>query len=83
MKFNLYARLTIQGTLITNGVSGNPVYFTSIRDDTIGGDTDNEVNVPQPGNWQSLHFQTGSTGMLQHTEFRYGGNISTLWCRWM
>ncbi len=77
VKFNLYAGLTIQGTLITNGVSGNPVYFTSIRDDTIDGDTDNEVNVPQPGNWQSLHFQTSSTGMLQHTEFRYGGNIST------
>ncbi len=74
VKFNLYTRLTIQGTLIANGVSGNLVYFTSIRDDTIGGDTDNEVTTPQPANWQYIQFQNGSTGMLQHVEIRYGGN---------
>ncbi|WP_287158318.1 hypothetical protein [Chloroflexus sp.] len=77
IKFNIGARLVIQGELIVNGTEDNPVYFTSIRDDTLGGDTDNETVIPQPGNWQHLQFQSGSNGTLRNMEVRYGGGYST------
>lgn len=81
VKFNFGTRLVIQGTLVASGTAGNLIYFTSSRDDTIGGDTDNEASTPQPANWQYLHFQAGSTGVLQHVEIRYGGSYSAAMLR--
>ncbi|MDP3696668.1 MAG: hypothetical protein Q8R55_01395, partial [Candidatus Taylorbacteria bacterium] len=42
VKFNYGSFMAVSGNLDVNGTSGNEVYFTSIRDDSIGGDTNND-----------------------------------------
>ena len=69
--------MIIEGTLNTNGTAAAPVIFTSLRDDSVGGDTeDNGDSSPLVRDWDSLQFLAGSTGNLTHTEIRYFGSTS-------
>jgi hypothetical protein len=47
---------------------------TSLKDDTVGGDTDGVVESPGAGDWDRIYFRTGSSGTLSYVEFRYGGD---------
>ncbi len=64
----------VDGQLNINGTSGSKVYITSIRDDTLGGATNNNNDAPVTGNWRRIYFRSGSTGTLNYASFRYGGN---------
>jgi hypothetical protein len=69
------ADLLINGTLNAVGTPAQPIVFTSIKDDTIGGDTNGDENAstPVPGDWDSVELASGSSGDLQYVEMRYGG----------
>ncbi|MBU1670274.1 MAG: right-handed parallel beta-helix repeat-containing protein [Actinobacteria bacterium] len=81
-----YIGWAIVGRVVTRGTSENPVVITSIKDDTVWGDTDN--NGPYPGDLRndgtglSLGWWAGASSQgidLEHTTFRclataiYGG----------
>lgn len=71
--------LTIQGGLMANGTAGNPIFITSIADDAVGGDTNNDGNttVPVPGSWGSIIFgptSQAATNQLSHCRLLYGGS---------
>ena len=70
--------LIVEGTLNVSGTENNKVYFTSTYDDTVGGDTndDGSETAPEPTNWQSIRFQNGGGGTLDHVVIRYGGGVS-------
>ena len=68
-----YVDLLVDGTLLINGTSTNQVYFTSINDDSVGGQTNNNANPPAAGNWGRVYFRGGSGGTLEYVEMRYGG----------
>src|SRR3989344_1513166 len=53
---------SIYGTLLAHGTSELPVYFTSIVDDSVGGDTNGDgPSVGVAKGWQGLYFKEGST----------------------
>lgn len=74
---DISSSLIINGTLDVNGVLTNPVYFTSFKDDSIGGDTNNDgsATTPVSGDWERIKFNFGSAGNFEYTVIRYGGYI--------
>src|SRR5262249_33735502 len=68
--------ITVQGTLTAQGTAAQPVIFTSVYDDTVGGHTLNDgfAGGPHPGDWNQILFTSTSTGdVLDHVDVRYGG----------
>jgi uncharacterized repeat protein (TIGR01451 family) len=72
--------LTVNGALIADGTAATPIVFTSLRDDTAGGDTDNDDGIywPAAGNWQRIYFADSSDdvrNILRYVDVRYGGTV--------
>lgn len=68
--------ISVDGTLKAPGTQAKPIIFTSLQDDTAGGDTngDGSASTPSTGQWDTIQFQSGSQGnVLDHVEVRFGG----------
>jgi YD repeat-containing protein len=69
-----YSHLTVYGTLDVNGTAANPVIFTSVKDDTAGGDTnlDGNATTPAIGDWPGVRLLGDSAAMTaSNVEVRY------------
>ncbi len=73
-------QVTVSGTLDANGTEDDPVVFTSIKDDSSGGDTDGFTDTPAPGDWYGIYLYgyLGNQGIgeFDHCIVRYGGSSS-------
>jgi RHS repeat-associated protein len=68
-------QLIVNGTLSASGTGGSPIYFTSLQDDSVGGDTGGDG--PTSGSasqWANISIQSGGQATLSNIEGRYGGN---------
>ena len=76
LKFDSGKRITVNtgGELFINGTLDSPVIFTSIKDDTRGGDTngDGDKSIPSMGDWKNL--QIFGKAEINYANFYYGGN---------
>jgi len=75
VKMDEAVTLDILGTLKVNGTELEPVYFTSWRDDEVGGDTneDGATTTPAVEDWRAINFVEGSVGTFEHAVLRYAG----------
>jgi hypothetical protein len=67
--------LYVRGSLVAKGTAGERIYFTSLADDAIGGDTGGDgPTVGAPGQWYHVWFAGEHTiSSLHYVDFRYGG----------
>ena len=83
IKAGVAGKLTISGTLQAPGMAHMLIVFTSLQDDAEGGDTDNKVRAPEPGDW--LGLEMGAAAKVEVSNLRvlyaetglamYGGNV--------
>jgi uncharacterized protein YfiM (DUF2279 family) len=68
-------QLGISGRMMSRGTSGAPVVFTSLADDSVGGDSngDGAATQPQPEDWGAINLTGTGASQLEHTHFYYGG----------
>ncbi|MDP4276943.1 MAG: right-handed parallel beta-helix repeat-containing protein [Bacteroidota bacterium] len=79
IKFNSYYHgIIVNGALIANGAD-EQIVFTSISDDSKGGDTNGDGNSSSPakGNWDDIQFNSSNlaaSNLLRNCVFNYGGS---------
>lgn len=78
VKFGPGTLLDIFGTLRVNGTPANPAVFTSLQDDSAGGDTNgNGPSAGSPGDWLGHRFQDASdNSVLAGAVVRFGGGAA-------
>lgn len=85
VKFTDNARVRIEGSIDAQGTDTEPIYFTSVHDDTIGGDSNGNGTSTVPGSsrqtsvgwrdtrWGGMQFVEGASGTFDNAVFRYAG----------
>jgi len=82
IKFSYYYYgINVNGALKAKGTLTSPITFTSIRDDSKGGDTNGDGNttIPVKSNWDAIQFNSSdidSHNILQNCILNYGGSAA-------
>jgi RHS repeat-associated protein len=77
VKFDSGAGIDVQsgGQLVADGTVAQPIIFTSIDDNSVGGDTSGHGNAsPAPGDWGMITVE--GTATFDHAQVLYGSNGS-------
>jgi parallel beta-helix repeat protein len=78
VKFSSNLEITVNGVLIADGTLDEKIVFTSVKDDSHGGDTNNDGSnsIPENGNWRGITFNNSffeDLTHLNHVKVRYAG----------
>ncbi len=79
IKATASGKISVRGTIDVNGTEANPVYFTSINDDSIGQVYGISTGNPQAGDWKGIecysYNDSPSIGEFDYCSLRYGGRF--------
>ena len=76
VKFDSDMDIEAEGIFNAQGTAENPIIFTSIHDDTHGGDTDGNGDLVSPtaADWYHVYIGgTNNASKMDHCHFYYGG----------
>ncbi len=64
------------GTINAVGSESKPIVFTSVKDDSKGGDVNNDgaATSPDMGDWTNIDLGNSNGSTFRYCEFYYGGN---------
>lgn len=67
------AQLVVAGRLVAAGTSTRPVVLTSLRDDSVGGDTnaDGQLTTPKTSDWNGVVVRSGAAADIDQATLRY------------
>jgi RHS repeat-associated protein len=74
VKFGANAGISVQagGQLIAQGTLAQPIYFTSLNDDSLGSAAIGSSGTPAPGDWGMIAIDGGNAS-FDHVHLLYGG----------
>ncbi len=78
VKFDLYGGMGVVGKLSVGAqIPAEPVIITSIRDDSVGGDSngDGTASAPLAGDWNGIYLQGAGENVITNAVVRYGGKL--------
>lgn len=71
IKANADGKLTVNGGLMVQGNGNEPVIFTSIHDDSFGGDTNQKLQEARPGDWVGIEAGAEAALTFEEAAIRY------------
>ena len=75
-----FRTLTVNGAISAVGTAANRIVFTSLQDDSVGGDTGSDgPTVGAPGQWYSIAVAAGLSSQFSYVDVFYGGYGSSNW----
>jgi len=74
-----YGGFLVNGAIKAIGKANNKIIFTSLKDDSAGGDTNNNgtATIPASGNWYAINYSgtaSDTQNILKNCEVRYSGS---------
>lgn len=80
IKFEPGTRLVVDGDFTFDGSSAKPVILTTIKDDTVGGDTnqDGSATQPTPGDWNGIQINSSGIARFTYTTIKYSISAVTV-----